>query len=103
MDIKKDLGKRIKNLRKKHKFTQEKFAEMIDIAPRTLYGIECGKNFVTAETLSKILSAFGISAKELFTFEHGQTKENMKKELIKAINEEKIDIELLYKFYESIM
>lgn len=53
MNIKKQLGAKIKRLRQKRGFTQEQFAEKIDIAPRTLSGIETGENFLTADTLEK--------------------------------------------------
>ena len=65
MNIKSELGARIKKLRKKHKYTQEKFSELINIAPRTLYGIESGKNFITAETLEKIITVLNISKEDL--------------------------------------
>ena len=69
MDIKKELGSNIKKFRKKKKFTQEQFAELINVAPRTLYGIENGKNFVTAETLEKIINVLEITSADLFTGE----------------------------------
>ena len=56
MGIKNLLGKKVKRLRKMRGYTQEKFAEMIDITPRNLNRIESGENFVTAETLDKILT-----------------------------------------------
>ena len=101
-NIKVLLGKRIKELRNKRGFTQEFLAEKIGVGQRNLSKIECGNNFVTADTLQKIINAFEISAKELFDFEHNQSKEILKKELINAINEEKIDIKLLYNFYEAL-
>ena len=101
-NIKVLLGKRIKELRNKRGFTQEFLAEKIGVGQRNLSKIECGNNFVTADTLQKIINAFEISAKELFDFEHNQSKEVLKKELINAINEEKIDIKLLYNFYEAL-
>ena len=45
LDIKKQLGQRIKQIRQQRGFSQEQFAEKIGIAPRTLCGIELGKNF----------------------------------------------------------
>ena len=101
-DIKILLGKRIKELRTKRGLTQEFLAEQIGIGQRNLSKIECGNNFITAETLSKILNALDIKAKELFDFEHHKTKEDLKKELIEAINNEKVEIELLYHFYETV-
>ena len=45
LNIKKQLGARIKQLRMERGYSQEQFAEMIGIAPRTMCGIEIGKNF----------------------------------------------------------
>jgi len=102
IEIKKLLGKRIKEIRIKRGLTQEKLAELVGVGERNLSKIECGDNFVTAGTLSKILSALHIKPKELFDFEHNQEKENLKQELLKAITNETIDINLMYRFYEAI-
>ena len=45
LNIKKQLGARIKKLRQDKGFSQEQFAEKLGIATRTLCGIEIGKNF----------------------------------------------------------
>ncbi|MBR1461052.1 helix-turn-helix transcriptional regulator [bacterium] len=51
LDIKKQLGKRIKELRQAQGYSQEQFAEKLGIASRTLCGIEIGRNFLKAESL----------------------------------------------------
>ena len=51
-------------------FTQEQFAEMIDITPRNLSRIESGVSFVSAETLDKILKTLNLEADVLFSYEH---------------------------------
>ena len=70
MNIKNLLGEKVKRLRKKRGFTQEQFAEMIDITPRNLCRIESGENFVTSETLDKILNTLNVPADILFSYEH---------------------------------
>jgi len=101
-DIKKLLGRRIKELRQRKGFTQEKLAELIGVGERNLSKIECGNNFVTSETLSKILTALEIEASELFDFKHLDDVNELKKEMIEAIQAEKIDIKLMYQFFKSI-
>ena len=101
-EIKKLLGKRIKELRIKKGYTQEYLAELINIGQRNMSKIECGTNFLTAETLSKLLEALDVKPRELFDFSHNNDKEELKQELLKAINDENVDIELLYRFYEAI-
>lgn len=101
-DVKFLLGKQIKEVRNKKGLTQEKLAELIGVGERNLSKIECGVNFVTADTLSKLLFALNIDAKELFDYEHHKNRETLKKELIDGLNENKIDVELLYKIYKAL-
>lgn len=101
-NIKLLLGKRIKELRNKKGLTQEKLAEMVDIGERNLSKIECGTNFIKADTLSKLLTALDVEARELFNFEHHKNKEVLKQELISSINNDTLDVQLLYKVYKSI-
>ena len=93
---------RIKELREKKKLTQEKLAEVVGIGQRNLSKIECGKNFVTSETLAKIISALKIKPADLFNFEHNKDTRELKEELLEAIQNETVDINLMYKFYQSI-
>ncbi len=101
-ELQKLLGKRIKELRQKKGLTQEKFAEKINIGERNISKIECGLTFVSAPTLTKIIEALEIEPTELFRFKHLGEIEELKAELIEAITSEKIDIALMYKFYQSI-
>ena len=82
MGIKQELGKKIKRMRIEKGYTQEKLSEVIDISQRALSSIESGDNFVKAETLDKILTAFDITSEELFATTNLKTPE----ELIKMIN-----------------
>ena len=80
MNLKELLGQKIKRLRKNRNLTQEQFAEMIDIAPRTLSRIEVGESFVTAETLERIISALEIEPNELFAYEDSKSSEELLEE-----------------------
>ena len=82
MSIKKELGKRIKKMRIERGYTQDKLAELVDISQKALSSIELGENFVSAETLDKILSAFEITAEELFATNRYKDSQ----ELLKMIN-----------------
>ena len=96
------LGKRIKELRIKKGLTQEQFAELVGMGERNLSKIECGINFVSADTLDRITKALDITPKELFDFEHLKNNELKKEELIEQIKNNKIDINLLYRIYQAI-
>lgn len=69
MDVKLNFGKQIKKFRQQKGLSQEELAEKLDISQQTLSKIECGKNFLTAETLEKIPSVLGVNICELFKFE----------------------------------
>lgn len=83
MGIKKELGKKIKSIRIDKGYTQEKLSEMADISQRALSSIELGENFVTAETLDKLLIALEITSEELFATDAYKDSD----ELIKRINQ----------------
>ena len=68
-EIKKLIGKRIKELRKEHNLSQQDLAELINIDQRNLSNIECGISF-PSKSLLQIAEAFDISLKDLFDFEH---------------------------------
>ena len=53
-NIKYQLGKRIKELRQKQKFTQEKLAELAGIEIPSLSNIENGKNYPNMKPLKNL-------------------------------------------------
>lgn len=69
MDIKKKLGKKIRDLRVQHSLTQEALAEKINLSAKTLSQIEVGNNFVSAATFEKICSVLNLNPKILFDFD----------------------------------
>ena len=95
------LGKRIQEIRKSRKLTQEKLAEIIGLDIPNISNIERGKRFVSSSTLEKIINALNISPKELFDFEHIKSR----KEIISYINDilsKSTDKELEY-YYRMIL
>jgi transcriptional regulator with XRE-family HTH domain len=105
MNIKKEFGTKIKRLRLKRGLTQEQLAERIEIAPRTLSGIESGKNFVTSETLGKMLDVLDITSSELFAFDHIKPQDDLKEELLKDIQNltDRNKIETVYKVVKAVI
>lgn len=97
------FGKRLKDLRKARKYTQEQLAEIIDLDPKQICRIENGACFTTFETLEKIAKVFQVDIHELFRYEHKLPKDA----LIKEINEiltsaSDKNIELIYKIIKTI-
>lgn len=83
MGIKKELGKKIKKMRIAKGYTQEKLSEMADISQKALSSIEIGENFVTAETLDKLIVALETTSEALFATNSVKDAS----ELLKAINQ----------------
>lgn len=62
----KDLGKRIKEIRKRKNFTQEELAWKVGVSPNFIGLIERGEKRPSIETLFKIIDALGISISTFF-------------------------------------
>ncbi len=103
LNIKKQLGTKIKRLRQKRGLTQEQLAEQMGIATRTLSGIEIGENFVTADTLEKVFEVLNVTSSELFAFDHIKPKEDLIQEIISDLNniEDRDKIETIYKIIKA--
>ncbi len=105
MGIKKELGLKIKRMRVKLGMTQEELSEKINISQRTLAGIETGENFLTAETLDKIIEALKTTPEELFNTSHLKESEELIKEIaadIDSIKNNRKKLENVYKFVKSV-
>lgn len=64
--VQKQLGERVKELRKERKLSQEKFALSIGM-DRTYYSsVESGNRNVSIENIKKIADGFQITLEELF-------------------------------------
>lgn len=102
MDIRKLLGKRLKEIRNQKKLTQEYVAENIGIEPKSLSQIETGKSYPTAENLNKIMDVLGVTPFDLFNYEYLAPKEDLLKEMNNAMSEDEELTRLMYKIFKSI-
>ena len=66
-NIKTKFGKRIKELRTKKGFSQEKFAQKCRLHRTYISDIERGERNVSIENIHKIAKALGVSEGELFS------------------------------------
>lgn len=64
----KNRGKRIQEIRKKRKLTQEQVAEYVGLETSSISNIENGKYFPTVENLEKIIKILNIKPAEIFNF-----------------------------------
>ena len=97
--IQQQLGQKIKELRKIKGYSQEQFAEKIDIATNTLSSIERGNAFMTAPTLEKIIEVLNVTPKDLFSFDEDLDNEDMYASILKNLEFIKNDRERLKIFY----
>ena len=102
MNIKKLLGKRIQELRKRRKLTQENLAERINVEPVSISNIENGKYYPSAENLEKIMTVLQISPQKLFTFEHLQPDDNMISEIDNLIRNNPHKLKDIYKIVRAL-
>lgn len=58
---KKELGARIKLLRKQHGYTQEQFSEMLNMSVNNLYRMEAGTRNISIDLLVEISAHFNTS------------------------------------------
>ena len=91
MDIKKTVGQKIQEFRKKKKITQEQLAEMINIETVSLSKIETGRSYPTSENLAKISKILEVEPFEFFLSEKIQDNELLLTEINDAITKIKND------------
>jgi len=103
MDIKKQLGNRIREIRINCSLTQEALAEKVNLSAKSLSQIELGNNFVSAETLDSLCEALKISPKALFDFENPDTnKEDYINEIVKRLENNPALLKTIYKIVMAL-
>ncbi len=97
------FGKRLKELRKINKLTQEQLSEIIGLDPKQICRIENGACFTTFETLQKISKVFNVEISDLFFYEHQKTKDALINEMNEIFQSASDDqIQLIYKIVKAI-
>ena len=79
-----NLGKRLKNLRVKTRFTQEEIARMLGVRRLVITNIENGTRKITAEELYFFSKIYGLSMEELYT---GEDREKRIAKFSRTFNE----------------
>ena len=103
MELKRNIGKRIKEIRKKRGLSQEKLSELVDIEQNTLSYIETGNKFCSAETLEKLIIALKIEPEELFKFGHFKDNETLLEEINIMLKSSPEKIPEIYKIIKAIL
>ena len=79
------IGRKIKEIRKKNKLTQENFCEQIGIEPSSLSNIENGKSFPSMQTVLRIMEKLGATPDDFFNFEYLQNENELETGIIKIV------------------
>lgn len=91
MYLKKEFGKRLRDIRHQQNMTQEQFAEMLDISTQLYKKMETGENNITLSTLNKMKNKLNFSADYLLFGE----KDTLIEVWDKALTLESMDKQLL--------
>lgn len=103
MNIKKNLGNRIREIRISKALTQEALAEKVNLSAKSLSQIELGNNFVSAETLDYICEALEITPKALFDFNYSEKhKEDFLNEIITILEKNPQLLKTVYKIVKAL-
>ena len=84
--LKSQFGNQLRKIRKSRGFSQERFAELIEISPRNLSKIETGLSFPSTASLEKIFSCLNCKPGELFDFEIRNKSKSFKQDLSDKVN-----------------
>lgn len=104
MNIKKDFGQRIKELRNKKGITQYQLAEMVGIDPKHMSHIENGRSFPKADLIEKFTKALEIEYPELFNTQHLEDREIIFKKLINYLgNASDSELQVIYKLISGYL
>lgn len=101
MTIKELLGKRIKELRKQRRLTQEQVAEYVGIETNSLSNIETGRFYPTSENLEKIMTILEVKPKDIFEYEHLQPPEVLMEEVSSMMKANPDKIKVFYKIAKA--
>ena len=106
MKTKKELlGRRIKELRKLRKLSQEELSEQVNIDPKHLSRIEVGRGFPSLDTLKRLADVLNVDIKDLFEFSHkAQSQKELKETLSSLLKEaDKERLRLAVKIIKAVV
>ena len=93
------FGKRLKELRKRAGYTQEKLAEKVGIEPPNISKIENGIHFPQSDKLQKFANAFGVDLMALFELDEPKDPETLLKEIYEYLETTDVrNIEFVHNF-----
>ena len=101
MDLKREFGLRLKEIRQSKKITQEILSEIVEIDPKHLSHIETGKSFPKADLIERFAKALNVDYTVFFETEHIKNKQLIVSEINKFLC--MADTKQLQKIYKIIL
>lgn len=102
-ELKKLLGKRIREIRIAKNLTQEDLSELTDIGTSSISKIESGHFHPTDENLEKIAKALCVEPYKLYMFNHQKNAKDLRQEIQKILNgASDKELQLVYKILDGI-
>ncbi len=102
-ELKKLLGKRIREIRISKNLTQEDLSELTDIGASSISKIESGYFHPTDENLERIAKALNVEPYKLYMFNHQKDVKELRNDIISMINNATDEeIKLTYKILIGI-
>ena len=103
MDTKKLIGIRLREFRKTRGYSQEKVAELADIASNYLSRIEMGKENPTVDTFLKLARVYNVELWELLNYGHEIKRKEMEARICSVAKGAKDeDLRLILKFINTL-
>lgn len=105
MELRKRVGKRIRELRINAGLKQAELAEIVGIATKTQSSIECGINFPKPRLIENYAKAFNLDVADIFyLYDTPAPKDDYKEALCELLNKaNNKQIELIYKHAKLVM
>ena len=98
------FGRKIKELRKKFNYTQAQLAEIVGVDNKHISCIESGKNFPSADLISRFAKSFSVDIKDLFEFSYLKEPAKLKDELFSIIETlPENELLLAYKYIKTFL
>ncbi len=102
MSKKKELGRRIKELRRRKGLSQEKLAELVGMEPPSICYIEVGRNYPTLQNLEKIITVLGVTYTDVFNFDQHQDSDDLIFEINNMMKNNPEKIKDFYKIIKAL-
>lgn len=103
-ELKKLLGKRIREIRVARNLTQEDLSELTEIGASSISKIESGHFHPTDENLERIAKALNVEPYKLYMFNHQKDIDDLKQDIIKMLDKATDEeIKLAYKVLSGIL